>query len=285
MPTPEVIGFIEFLLTALAIANNMKVFAFCMLSNQYHGLFDDPDGNYPNFIRDFHARLANGIKTIEAKEEGRPHMLGRVFDGQQPKRIFINDMPTLLEKIDYIMNQPVASGATETGDEWQGVRFAFGMTTGEGWDNGRKIVKRPEGLVAKSQKYPDEVVLEPARPPGFESADDAAKQIRDVVSAGEKRDREERQREGLGFASWDVCVNLSRRTTPTNQHDVGTYTPRHSSAIKEERRAQFKAEETWLQAYAAAWRDRANPNTVFPFGTYYQRVYELRDVEDLPLRL
>ncbi|MBW2187841.1 MAG: transposase [Deltaproteobacteria bacterium] len=84
---------------------NLKVSAYCLMSNHYHLLVQTPDGNLSRCMRHL-----NGVYT---QRYNRKHGLdGQLFRGRY-KSVLVEEDHYLLELLRYIHRNPVAAGMVE----------------------------------------------------------------------------------------------------------------------------------------------------------------------------
>ncbi|MGE0550950.1 MAG: hypothetical protein AB7O24_15175 [Kofleriaceae bacterium] len=126
------------------------------MSNHSHIVATDPNGTYPNFLRDFHALLARSVNAHHGRWE-------HFWDSAQTSVVLLEDSSAQLEKLVYTLANPV--GLVEKAHQWPGATSIIETT-----NKTTLVVARPplffrEDLGGGSM--PDAVTLVFEPPPAF----------------------------------------------------------------------------------------------------------------------
>lgn len=130
-PDRAIINAFKYLFGEYAQEHGIVIFAVCVMSTHYHLVVLDTRGVLPNFLRDVNRSVANVIKA-------RYRTSGAVFE-QEPSKVKLHGADAVIDKIAYVLANPVAAGAVRDPREWPGLRTRLS-------DMGRTVVHgvRPE---------------------------------------------------------------------------------------------------------------------------------------------
>jgi REP element-mobilizing transposase RayT len=127
---------------------HVRLHAYCFLSNHYHLVVTDLDGQLPEFCRWLAEFVA---KCINAS-------LGRwecVFAPGTYNAVRLEDPEAVLDKMVYVLANPVSAGLVRDGRQWPGVRS-------RPEDVGRTVVaRRPEVFFRSDGDMPQTSSLDP----------------------------------------------------------------------------------------------------------------------------
>ena len=291
-PSVKVNEGIEYLLSVLCRRYKLSPHCICAMSNHLHSLLTDPEATLPEFLTDFHSFLAKVVNHIHGER-------GRLWDGRQTNRPYLDDTESILQETGYTMANPVAAGLVEKGKSWPGVRAC--------WPVRPRVVKRPDfftdfGEMPKSKKgqrnrkpsvalideltltweaegisFPPYAVFRLERPPGFEKQNDKqlAQTLRKVVAEAEEDARDERAKAGkTGYLGREKVLCTPRWSNSKKLHERYQVIPAVKARNQEATKEAHKRLRWWREAYAVAYeRWRAGLEAEFPVGTYKHRIY------------
>jgi REP element-mobilizing transposase RayT len=92
---------------------NVGIVAALAMSNHAHEVIVDPEGNYPHFIRDFHALLARCLNAHRGRWEA-------FWTGDQTSMVRLVDEESQLDKLVYVLANPVQDHLVEKAHHWPG---------------------------------------------------------------------------------------------------------------------------------------------------------------------
>lgn len=105
---------------------NLKVAAYCLMSNHYHLLLQTPEGNLPRCMRHI-----NGVYT---QRFNRTHLQdGQLFRGRY-KAVLVENDSHLLEVMRYIHRNPLSAGLIQHLDEYPWSSHAGYLSSQKQWD-------------------------------------------------------------------------------------------------------------------------------------------------------
>jgi hypothetical protein len=158
------------------------VHAVTLMSTHEHLVITDPKRCYPDFLRDLHRLVSLGAKVLRKWE-------GPVWDHEKSSVVRLLTEQAMVEKLAYVMANPVKAGLVAQARDWPGVTVLpheLGRRT--------MVIERPWVFFrADNAKWPDTVELTLALPPLLAEAY-LAEEVRQAVA-----DELERRRQGLAL--------------------------------------------------------------------------------------
>lgn len=248
----------------------VELHAVVAMSNHLHHELTDPEGRFPEFNREANRTIAKALNALQGRREN-------LWAAEKANVLPIADDLALLDRIAYIVANPVDAGLVAQPEEWPGVLH---------WKPGVMRIKRPTGYFAANGSCPEFVELRitrPPLPPGWteEMFDrELEKKIRARVAAAEA----EMKRKGWRFLGRKEVLSTSfaRRAASYERQrvaipKVAASEPRAKAYLLGVRR-EFLAEHRLAKERWCAG-DRA---VVFPFGTWWMRVHHGAEVAEPP---
>jgi REP element-mobilizing transposase RayT len=154
------------------------VHAVTLMSTHEHLIVTDPQGRYPEFLRRLHRLVSLGTKVLRKWE-------GPTWDPEQTSVVRLLTEQAVIEKLAYVMANPVKAGLVRHARDWPGITVLP-------HELGRRVwtLKRPEAYFnAKNRQWPDTIELTLTLPASLERTY-AADALREVVQ--EELERQER---------------------------------------------------------------------------------------------
>jgi REP element-mobilizing transposase RayT len=102
-PDPKLIQFYLYCLAVYAERYAIEVHAVVLMSTHEHLIVTDNRRRLPDFFRDFHRVVALGTKILRRWE-------GTVWDSEPTSRVALCNPKAIIEKLAYIMANPVEAG-------------------------------------------------------------------------------------------------------------------------------------------------------------------------------
>ncbi|MBI5068585.1 MAG: hypothetical protein HZB56_10120 [Deltaproteobacteria bacterium] len=245
-----------YLLALAAQRFDIRIHAFCVLSNHYHLVLTDPHARLPAFGQLLDALVARALNTGLGRSES-------FWGPNSYSAVALATPEDVLAKAAYALANPVAAGLVRAGREWPG------LWSGPDRVGATIVACRPKHFFSPRGLLPESVSLEITAPPGFASAEDFA-----VALRGALEEREVIERQGKAFLG--VARVLAQRPTarPASGEPRGALHPRVAARDKWKRIELLGQLSEFLAQYREAldaWirDDRA---VVFPAGTYLMRV-------------
>lgn len=252
-----------YLLAVCAARFGVLVHAFCVMSTHHHLVVTDTRGVLPDFLASFHRMTALAIKVLRRWE-------GSTWDHAQTSLVQLTTPEAIIDKIGYVLANPVASGLVRYANRWPGAR-----SREQDLGGGRTGASRPTVyLNATNDAWPAYAELELTLPPSV--APDGAATWRDAVRASvadhETRARREVAEKGWKFLGAERAEKVSPYGRATSFEPLVSRNPSFAvGAVAGAYAAAVKALREFCAAYRAAlerWRAGAR-DVVFPMGTWW----------------
>jgi putative transposase len=263
-PDDDMKGLIEYSLAVAAKTYGMKVHAFCAMSTHIHVVLTDPNCRLPLFLAYFHRLVAMGTKVLR-------HWEGSVWDSRQPSVVELLTDAAIVEKIAYVLANPVAAGAVFDADEWPGAKTRVA-------DMGQTVFEtRRPAVYFDATNWPDVVKLPITLPPTI--TEDLANTFRDEVTKVLAADVAE-ARKNMGSRSClgaNVAATISTETRSKTREPIGEMNPtfavgRGNGDLAKSAAKAVTAIRSAYRVALEAWR-LGNRTVAFPDGTWWMRVF------------
>jgi putative transposase len=114
-PDDDMNELIEYSLAVAAGLHGMVVHAYCAMSTHIHVVLTDTKGRLPRFLAYFHRAVAIGTQRLRCWE-------GAVWDSQPASAVELLTQDAIIEKIAYVLANPVSAGAVLDPEEWPGAK-------------------------------------------------------------------------------------------------------------------------------------------------------------------
>jgi putative transposase len=114
-PDDEMEQLIEYSLAFAANLHHMEVHAYCAMSTHVHVVLTDVHARLPRFLETFHRMVAMGVKRLR-------HWDGSVWDSERTSAVELLTYDAIVEKIAYVLANPVAAGAVLNPEDWPGAK-------------------------------------------------------------------------------------------------------------------------------------------------------------------
>ena len=251
-PDRRVTAVFEYVLAWCASKHGVQVHAYVAMSNHYHLVLTDVRGSLPAFTQDFHSLVARAVNCLRGRWES-------FWDPQPTSEVVLLDDAAVVEKIAYVLANPVRARLVGTARGWLGATSA-GMQFGRARRFGRPAVFFSDAM-------PEFVDLELVRLGWCSRFDDRALQ-RSI----EARVRElEVEHAKLGPAIGMQAV-LARdwSDAPTSTQPRRELSPRVAGGDRVTRIGWLREAAEWLVEYRAAlgWFVEGARDVEFPAGTW-----------------
>ncbi|KYF78867.1 transposase [Sorangium cellulosum] len=271
----------QLLIYALAVSARrygLRVHALCAMSTHLHLIVTDVAGVLPRFLQFFHRIVALGTKVLRTWE-------GPVWDHEAPSVVRLLTRAAVVEKIAYILANPVAAGLVRHAREWPGAKVDM-----DALGHGVLRAARPSAyLDPENPQWPEEITLSLSLPPVIEQ--DGAEAFRQEVAA--ELERQEAQahaellRQGRRFLGAERVGEVSPYARATSFEALRECNP--TFAVGSEQGDAWRIAGAAVRAFRASYRAalerwRAGVRSVvFPAGTWWMRVFHGVMVQDLVL--
>lgn len=260
-PSPTTSQVFLFLLAVAAHRYGIDVHAFCVLSNHYHLVVTDPHARLPAFQQLLDALLARALNAISGRTE-------TFWAPDSYSAVKLTTPADVLDKIAYVLANPVAAGLVGTGSAWPGPWSGPDRIGGDALE-----ARRPGAFFDPAGTLPAVVSLRLTVPCGFSSPERFRSDLASAVAEREDRARSLWHARG-GFLGVNRVLAQKPTQHPSRLERRSELNPRVAARDKWKRIEALGRLLEFLRAYRSAWNDRqaGKPGVVFPAGTYLMRV-------------
>jgi REP element-mobilizing transposase RayT len=252
----------QYVLSVAARRFGVLVHAFCVLSNHYHLVVTDPHARLPDFQQYLDSILAKATNCSLGRWES-------FWDPDSYSAVRLENAEAIIEKIVYVLANPVAAGLVRYAAEWPGLWSDPSVIDGP-----PIVTRRPSVYFDEDGPMPAETVLRLTRPPGFEGDGTFVAALRARLIEAEDAAAAELDRANRSFLG-AVRVRAQKPTTrPASGEPHRTLNPRVACRAKWKRIEALQRLAEFTRAYRealAAWRSGGR-DVPFPPGTWLMRV-------------
>jgi REP element-mobilizing transposase RayT len=240
----------------------IQVHAFCVMSNHHHLGITDTLGALPDFARDFHALVARALNCSLGRWEG-------FWDRDSYSAVRLVAPSDVLDKLTYILANPVAAGLVRRGADWPGL-----------WSDPRLIggkplkVRKPKAFFDEKGNLPEAVELQLVPPPAFKDHAAFVDLLLESLAESEQVAMARIESEGRSFLGVAGVLSQTTDARPPSGEPRRQLKPRIACRSKWKRIEALQRLKEFTCAYRAAlaaWRAGAR-NALFPEGTWHMRV-------------
>jgi REP element-mobilizing transposase RayT len=262
-PSKETNDIVLYVLALAAKRYHVLVHAFCVLSNHVHLVVTDVEGRLPLFMQYLDSLVARAVNVHLGRSEG--------FWGSGESYSVVEPLEPadVIDKIAYVLANPVAAGLVERGARWPGL-----WTAPERIGVAKLTVCKPKRFFDPNGDLPDTIELELAAPPCFAPPEEFRKELVAAVRELEDKHRGLLASQGRRVLGAARALAQSPFARPARREARFRLNPRLAARDKWKRLEGLlrlkRFEEMYRQALAS-WREGAH-DVVFPAGTYLMRV-------------
>jgi len=261
-PSALVSSLFEYVLAVKAQQYGIHIHAYCVLSNHWHCVLTDPRGELPLFQRDLGSTIARALNAAHGRWES-------FWAPGSYSAVALQTADDVLDKMAYVLANPVAAGLVRRGSEWPGP-----WSAPERIGAGAREVKRPDHYFREEGRAPRTALLELVTPAGFGSVEELRRRLEAAVLEREDEAARKLGDEGRSFLGARKAVAQSPFARPAPGEPRRRLKPRVASRDKWKRVEALVRLKGFLADYRAAWRafKQGAKDVVFPEGTYGMRV-------------
>jgi hypothetical protein len=241
----------------------VNVNCFNALSNYYHAVIHDADGNYPIFLEHFHG--------LEARSQNAH--LGRFenFWSSEPTSVVhLVEPADILDKMVYTFTNPAAADLVNTIEEWPGANSFHASLFDE-----EIVITRPKHFFRSEGNLPPTVTLPISRPRGFEnlSREEWAGLLNGSVRAKEAEHRERRRKGGIAILGRARILAQDPFDSPESFAPRFNLSPKVACKNKWARIEALSRNRGFWEKYRASFLSHMAgvANVIWPFGTYWMK--------------
>jgi REP element-mobilizing transposase RayT len=260
-PTPQTTEILRYLLAVVSERYGILLHAFCALSNHVHIVLTDPDARLPEFHRDLDALVARAINSCLGRWDA-------FWERDSYSAVRLETREAILEKMTYVLANPVAAGLVRRGAEWPGL-----------WSDPRHIgvdpvtVARPDEFFRARGPMPPSAPLRLHAPAGFEAAE-LRPELLERLRLAEDASAAELAAAGRRFLGVARVLAQDPFARPASAEPRRTLKPNVAARNKWRRIEALLRLAEFRDAYRralSAWRAGAR-DVLFPAGTWLMRI-------------
>ncbi|WP_437564069.1 transposase [Sorangium sp. So ce542] len=268
----------QLLVYALAVSTRrygVEVHALCAMSTHLHLVVTDVQGVLPRFLQYFHRLVALGTKVLREWE-------GPVWDHEATSVVRLMTPAAVVEKIAYVLANPVAAGLVRHATEWPGVKVHVGEL-----GRGELRATRPSVyLDPANPQWVEEATLPLALPPDIapEDAESLRRQVAAELERQEELAHADVERRGLRFVGAEQVTKNSPYERATSSEGLRGRNP--TFAVGRDQGDAWRTAAAAVRAFRASYRValerwRAGVRSVlFPVGTWWMCTFHGAGVND-----
>ncbi|WP_129581964.1 MULTISPECIES: transposase [Sorangium] len=271
----------QLLVYALAVSARrygIEVHALCAMSTHLHLVVTDVQGVLPRFLQFYHRLVALGTKVLRQWE-------GPVWDHEATSVVQLVTQAAVVEKIAYVLANPVAAGLVRHASEWPGVKVDVG-------DLGRGVLHalRPSAyLDPKNPQWVEQATLPLALPPTIEqeNAEAFRQQVAAELERQEAQAHAEAEQQGRRFGGAEQASEISPYERATSFEERGARNP--TFAVGRNQGDAWRTATAAIRAFRVSYRTALRQwcagvrNVLFPVGTWWMRTFHGARVNDVAL--
>jgi REP element-mobilizing transposase RayT len=263
-PDPAIRQLYLYTLAVCAAQFGILVHAVTLMSTHEHLVVTDTQGRFPLFIRELHRLVSLGTKVLRKWE-------GPTWDSEQTSVVRLLTDQAIVEKLAYVMANPVQAGLVRHAHDWPGITVLPKELGRRTW-----ALNRPNVYFrADNRKWPETAKLSLTMPPGLIERY-GTEEMRDAVA--EELDRLERNaHREVARRGWRVVGPQRVRRLSPYQRATSFELLRDRNptfAVGRGHRRVFFQAVAELRAFRSAYRDALEQwraglrSVVFPQGTW-----------------
>jgi putative transposase len=261
-PDPRLNALFRYCLAVLSRKHGVLIHAVTVMSTHEHVVLTDVQGVLPRFLQELHRALALGVKVLRKWE-------GTVWDDEKTSVVELLTETAIVQKLAYVMANPVAAGLVRKARDWPGVRTLPEDLGAHTW-----TTPRPDFYFdPRNPDWPPVATLELAMPP-LQRATQAQlhSAIADELERAEQEARTALRAKRVRPLKPAQLKRLSPYKRARGWEPLGALNP--TFAVGRGQRSAFFAAVAVLRAFRQAYRSalglwRAGVRTIcFPAGTW-----------------
>jgi REP element-mobilizing transposase RayT len=257
--TNDLFGYI---LAVAAKRHSIELHAYCVLSNHFHLVLTDPEGRLPAFEQYLDSLVARSFNALYGRWD-------YFWTSGSYSAVALITPQDVLEKMTYVLANPVEAGLVRRAKEWPGL-----------WSAPKRIggapvqLRRPKHFFREEGPMPTTVRLELTCPPGFESVEALRKALSSALHEREEAAAERIDAEGRSFLGVSRVLAQDHDGRPRTIEPRRVLNPQLACRDKWKRAEAIQRLKKFRDGYRYAWLAfaRGVRNIVFPHGTYWMRV-------------
>jgi hypothetical protein len=240
----------------------VELHALVVMSNHWHAVVTDAQGRLPEFLAEVHRTVARCRNAALGRTEN-------FWSSEQPSVVLLAEPADVIDKIAYVIANPVAAGLVASPQQWPGV---VSTQLCQEW-----TVERPGVYFRENGPLPERVTVRLTRPrilqhkclADLQRLVDAA--LDDQLRLAHAQLREQ----GSEVVGAEKVLAQSSARTASSRETLGGRVPRIAAKTQALRQILIEQLRAWQRRYRAAydkWRTGVR-DVLFPPGTYSLRIH------------
>ncbi len=251
-PDKEMMNALLYCLAVAAKRYNVSVHAICVMSNHYHLICTDNEGNLPLFTQYFHRLVSVCVQKLRGWDEV-------VWEpGKRTSMVELLDEPAMIEKTLYTLCNPIKAGICRKEHQWPGNVF-----------EGTFELERPDCFKTRVMPKSETLSFEP--PPSMSDKDWRSTLLdqRADARANARQHAREHSKDGGRFTGTKAALTTKPTFYPRTKRFKSEISPRFACRCKKTLLGAIKQMYAFYNAYRTAVTERAQGITTdFPEGTW-----------------
>ena len=264
-PDKQLTQLFLYCLAVLTAKHHVLLHAVCIMSTHEHLVLTDTEGRLPRFLRDLHRIVALGVKVLRKWE-------GAVWDHEKTSVVELCTPQAIIEKIAYVMGNPVEAGLVEHASQWPGL-----TTLLQQLGTGSFTVRRPDFFFdANNPDWPEYATLHLSPPPTGTALEETVAAVRSELVTIEAQAREHARANRRSFLGPKRIRSLSPFARACSWEPLRSTNP--TFAVGRGCRDLFFGCVARLRAFRDEYRDALKRwrtgmrDVLFPSGTWLMTV-------------
>ncbi len=260
-PSKEVNQAVRYCMAVAAEDSGVELHAVVAMSNHYHAILTDTQGQLPLFAQHFHSLLGRSLNHHHDRGEN-------MWAGSEATSYLrLEDDQAVLAKVLYVLLNPVEAGLVKDYRHWPGELLV---------QPGSYLATKPKFFFLEEKEggaLPDRLKLRITAPPVPGPPERRIPLIYDMSMAFTRQIVAARRRAGLSFAGAKAVRRQSCTDAPRTPTPRGELSPRIATRNTWLRLEAIQRDRAFVDAHAAC-RKRwcaGERDVVWPVGTYQMR--------------
>jgi len=248
-----------------AFKTGILIHAYCVMSNHWHVVVTDPQGRLPEFVEWVHKYVAKCLNLLWGRWEN-------VWSSEKPSYVELVDPVDVLDKIIYVLLNPVSSHLVARSRHWPGL-----ISSPNDYLRISRKIKRPNIFFRPRGPLPEIVNLQLTVPPSFQNitVKDFVHLVSGLLKKRENNELRKLSRAGDRVTGRDRVLAQSHLDTPASSSPHKTLNPRVAGKNKWKRLESVRRIKAFVHAYREARKKKISGDheALFPAGTYWLKKF------------
>lgn len=270
-PDPVSANAFLYCLIVAAQRYHIDILGFMQMSNHLHDELFDREGNTPAFNEHFHKLLAKCMNAYRGRWEN-------FFSSEQVSVVRLETLDDILDKLVYIITNPVKDGLVARVDDWPGANSYRALVDGT-----PLVATRPTHFFSEHGSMPAQVSLTLRLPPELGDHDAFVARLKARVEAVEAEYARRFAAAGRTPLGRYAVLRQSWRESPTSREPRRGLRPTVAARNLWARIEALQRKREFVHDYRRARAAfLAGAPVPFPYGTYWLRRFMNVEVDGAP---